>query len=552
MKSPQDMRIIQIDITNACIHNCSNCTRFCGHHKKPFFMSLETFERAVDSLDGYVGTVSMMGGEPTLHPEFEHLIKYLASKYPKKEKNPLLKPQRNFLDAIHEVEMDHVFLHPCKADPSGYRQTVQGPGLWSAMGGQYKKYYELIQDSICYQALNDHSHVMYHQPALISRSALGIPDDEWVELRDNCWVQNLWSACVTTKGAFFCEVAGALDMLFDGPGGWPIEPGWWKRTPEEFRDQLHWCELCGLALNTFSRNANEEIDDVSADIYERLKNVGSRKIGTKHINVVKITDGRIHEESMAKGKWFEGSMPYAESYVAKLDKAAHDLSYKNIVRIESHRGKALGYQILKELFGADYNTWALVIEGNVDTKKAQERLEKLILNPGVLLYRTEDAGVEDEYFKFKTSGSVMLLSANALSLKKIGWDRILRMQSSKEFVDEWDAEKVLSFSLDSEQESIGSEIQRGLRYLVYGAGDTAPVALRHIRECGAECIGLVDRDTGKWGRTVDGTVIYPPEFVTENKNLYDKILIASTRYYSEIRDTLLDMGFSKSELCWWM
>lgn len=44
------MRTIQIDITNACTHQCSNCTRFCGHHRKPFFMDLETFQRAVDSL----------------------------------------------------------------------------------------------------------------------------------------------------------------------------------------------------------------------------------------------------------------------------------------------------------------------------------------------------------------------------------------------------------------------------------------------------------------------------------------------------------------------
>ena len=81
MKSPQDMRIIQIDITNACIHNCSNCTRFCGHHKKPFFMEVDTFKKAVDSMEGYVGTVSMMGGEPTIHPHFEEMLTYLGAKF---------------------------------------------------------------------------------------------------------------------------------------------------------------------------------------------------------------------------------------------------------------------------------------------------------------------------------------------------------------------------------------------------------------------------------------------------------------------------------------
>ena len=49
MKSPQDMQFIQIDITNACNLRCSNCTRFCGNHKSPFVMDMETFRRAVDS-----------------------------------------------------------------------------------------------------------------------------------------------------------------------------------------------------------------------------------------------------------------------------------------------------------------------------------------------------------------------------------------------------------------------------------------------------------------------------------------------------------------------
>ena len=62
MRSPADMQIIQIDITNACIHNCSNCTRFCGLHRKPFFMDFATFKKAVDSLAGYRGIVGVMGG----------------------------------------------------------------------------------------------------------------------------------------------------------------------------------------------------------------------------------------------------------------------------------------------------------------------------------------------------------------------------------------------------------------------------------------------------------------------------------------------------------
>ncbi|PWT29253.1 radical SAM protein [Butyrivibrio fibrisolvens] len=78
--------IVLIDITNACTERCSNCTRFCGNHKKPFFMDFETFKRAVDSMEGFPGLVALIGGEPTLHPEFERFMEYLQTRYPRQDR----------------------------------------------------------------------------------------------------------------------------------------------------------------------------------------------------------------------------------------------------------------------------------------------------------------------------------------------------------------------------------------------------------------------------------------------------------------------------------
>ena len=95
MRSPADMGTIQIDITNACTLQCSNCTRFCGNHKKPFFMNYEDFKKAVDSLEGFNGVTGVMGGEPTLHPEFERFVLYLQKKFgERKKENRLLYPQK--------------------------------------------------------------------------------------------------------------------------------------------------------------------------------------------------------------------------------------------------------------------------------------------------------------------------------------------------------------------------------------------------------------------------------------------------------------------------
>ena len=77
MRSPKEHIVVLIELTNSCQHSCSNCTRLCGNHKKNFFMDFETFKRAVNSLKDFDGQVGIIGGEPLLHPEFNHYTKYL-------------------------------------------------------------------------------------------------------------------------------------------------------------------------------------------------------------------------------------------------------------------------------------------------------------------------------------------------------------------------------------------------------------------------------------------------------------------------------------------
>jgi len=267
MRSPANMKIIQIDITNACTHNCANCTRFCGLHQKPFFMDYDTFIQAVDSMKGYSGIVGIMGGEPTLHPEFDKFLDYYQQHIPESRPRTFCTyPLPNFRDWVSRA----------------IYQRGRHRGLWSSLGPGYYRHFEKIQDVFPYQVLNDHQHIDQHQALLIPRKELGIPDEEWYPMRDHCWIQNLWSASITPKGAFFCEIAAALDMLFDGPGGWPIEPGWWKRKPEDFKEQLRWCEFCSAALKVPSLPASSQTDLISPQMLEKLEKIGGWKIKSKH------------------------------------------------------------------------------------------------------------------------------------------------------------------------------------------------------------------------------------------------------------------------------
>ncbi len=272
------MKIIQIDITNACVNSCSNCTRLIGHHKKPFFMDFETFTAAVDSMEGFPGMVGMIGGEPLLHPDFERMARYLQERVEGKNRR----------------------------------------GLWStvpeALG---RKYGGLIKDVFGNFFFNDHSvSAILHQPVLVA-AAEAVPDRArmW-ELIDACWVQNTWSASITPKGAFFCEVAAAMDMLFDGPGGWPVEPGWWRRTPEDFGPQRdRWCPRCGCAVPLKRRSSAQEVDDVSPGNLEVLAAIGSPKVARGQVEVY---DQGLVPDWNPHANWYMSDVESEAEYRARI------------------------------------------------------------------------------------------------------------------------------------------------------------------------------------------------------------------------------------------
>lgn len=243
MRSPAECDAIQIDVTNACVLRCSGCTRFCGHHTKPFFMSMDDFRAAIDSLVEFAavtkGIVGVMGGEPTLAPLFEEYCRYAASKIPREKL-----------------------------------------GLWSVFPPAKSHLAGIICETFGNILLNDHSrNDIMHAPVLMAAEEYFDNDRDLFQAVEHCWVQEHWSASVHPKGAYFCEVAAALSETFNGPDGWKVEPGWWKRTPKDFHDQVDWaCRKCGAALPLNRKASVDVADDVSPKNLERLREMKSRKV----------------------------------------------------------------------------------------------------------------------------------------------------------------------------------------------------------------------------------------------------------------------------------
>ena len=276
-----DMDTIQIEITNACVKQCANCTRLVGHSRKPFFMEMEFFKKSVDSLVNFPKMIGIMGGEPLLHPDFEEMSTYLHSKFPRER---------------------------C--------------GLWSTFPKSKKHYAALIAEVYGNVLLNDHTlDGIFHAPVLISGKEC-IRDEfaMWYYI-DHCWIQNSWSASITPKGAFFCEVAAAFDMVLDGPGGWPVVLDWWKKTPKDYTEQMErFCLNCGVPYPLHGRLDSDGIDDISYGNFKKLKTLGSPKIaqGRYHLYSEGLCTKKVPYNHFRKGfDYFNGIAAKYGMYLKK-------------------------------------------------------------------------------------------------------------------------------------------------------------------------------------------------------------------------------------------
>jgi hypothetical protein len=176
-------------------------------------MSLEKIENALKSLEYWPNRIGIIGGEPTIHPQFKEICELLL------DYNP----------------------------GSKY-------GLWTTGGKGYQKHFELIKKTFPnFVAYNEHDenqqNVCRHQPATLAIDDIVQDEELKKSLIDNCWVQLNWCPSIGEKGAFFCEVAYAIDTIMDGPGGYDVEPRWWLKRPADFADQVkRYCGRCGMAV----------------------------------------------------------------------------------------------------------------------------------------------------------------------------------------------------------------------------------------------------------------------------------------------------------------
>jgi hypothetical protein len=206
---------VQIDITNHCSRACLYCSRYNRHLRRDQrkHMTLPQIARALDSLKTWPNKIGIIGGEPLLHPEFSRICERILATYP-----------------------------PDKM------------GLWTSGGNNYQSLVPLIKQTFGFVAYNEHNEQQLrtckHQPLTVAIKDVIKDEALRKTLIDDCWVQRTWCPTINHFGAYFCEVAAAQDVLLnEGRNAWPVEPGWWKRQPGQFSDQVErFCDNCGMAI----------------------------------------------------------------------------------------------------------------------------------------------------------------------------------------------------------------------------------------------------------------------------------------------------------------
>jgi hypothetical protein len=258
---------------------------------------LNYFKAAVDNIAPTPTLIGIMGGEPLLHPRFKEICACLKRRFP---------PEKL--------------------------------GLWSTLDRRFKKYAALIADTFGAVLPNDHTHrALFHAPILIdSKRILG---PHHIAAVNNCWIQQNWSASVNPRGAYFCEVAAALDMILKTKTAFDIHTPWWRKGPSAYSRQIKTlCSKCGVCLNPTPRKDSDKIDDIDAWWLVKLKNTSPRiKTGQ-----YRLFDGVLFDPNARRLNEFRGDTGYLKK-IGKafgLDLILQPNGYlKPLIQRDAHRRK---------------------------------------------------------------------------------------------------------------------------------------------------------------------------------------------------------------------
>lgn len=239
-------KIIQIVVTRACDLHCSNCTQGSHLAGKPSIMTVDQFDQACASLEGFYGVVGVFGGNACLHPKFDEICKVMRSRFPLKQRG--------------------IWTNNLNGNGNHARITFWPPHSNLNVHMNKEAYEEFCSDwpeSVPYlKGLEKDS---IHSSPWVSMIDLGIPESERWNMISSCDVNQFWSPAIgIIRGelrCFFCEISYSMAALHELNPNWSgtdqpfpdigLEciPGWWRKPMADFSKQVNTCcHNCGIPM----------------------------------------------------------------------------------------------------------------------------------------------------------------------------------------------------------------------------------------------------------------------------------------------------------------
>ncbi len=269
------------------------------------------FEQALQSLEGYFGTIGVFGGNPAVHPQFEGLCELLMKYFPKEKcglwcNNPLTPQKARAMRAAFNPAVSNLNVH---LSEDAYR-------MFKAHWPESMPF-GLTQESRhspCYVAMKDVLHTECpdcgghgswlekpDNPECPLCKGTGLVYDEskaW-ELISSCDINQHWSAGIGVfRGqlrAWFCEIAMAQSILHQDESDYPDtglspliryslggfdtgdELAWWELKMPAFAEQVRkHCHDCGVPLRGYGQLSQAE------DVCPRCEGKGTIYSGGEH------------------------------------------------------------------------------------------------------------------------------------------------------------------------------------------------------------------------------------------------------------------------------
>lgn len=279
-----------IPITNACNLSCGNCAQLCGHFTpdKIWHLSLSQLDQAIQQLKPFArpcNEVTIFGGEPTIHPQWEQVVELVHSHAPMQ-----FRVNTNGRLGHFPFQRDKNITYYVDTHPVDQQFLTT-----------------MVASKDCIPSEKDN-------PAYF-----------WELAQKDCPIWATEGAMVYKDKAYFCEHAAAMDHLFyDGANGWEIEDGTnpFDRTEAEIAEQAHkFCQQCGWCVKESGRQRVGDKTECTQSNYElfpskKLLNLVTPPtvVERDYTRVEKAIDMLLHDSSTDQLKDWE----YVATLIRKM------------------------------------------------------------------------------------------------------------------------------------------------------------------------------------------------------------------------------------------